>query len=164
VNRQGRNLVRLNRATYGMTRSNEAAFHCTRYDASIIDRPLPGRELAAELSAALVKLGHTPVGVFDEEPFWAVRVPLGSGTTDVLVFVHSPDSDRAKAVWCLSVNLKTSFLDRLRGKKEDASTVPLLNALHEALLSLPHVQDIRWFKELPSDPYDSASWAERPTV
>jgi hypothetical protein len=147
-----------------MARYNEAAFHCTRYDASIGDRPLPGRELAEELSAALVKLGLTPVGVFDEEPFWAVRIPHGSGTTDVLVFVHSPDSDRAKAVWCLSVNAKVSFLDRLRRKKEDPQTVALLNALHEALLSLPHIQDIRWFKELPSDPYDSGDWVERPTI
>lgn len=141
---------------------NEAAFHCSRYDASIVDRPLPGRELAEELSAALVKRGLTPVGVFDEEPFWAVRMPLGSGTTDVLVFVHSPDSDRTKAVWCLSVNVKVSFLDRLRGRREEPSTVVLLTALHEALLSLPHVHDIRWFKELPVDPYDSGDWAERP--
>ena len=142
----------------------EAAFRCTRYDAEIHDRPLPGKEIAEELSAALVKLGLTPIGVFDEEPFWTVRMPHSSGTIDVLVYVYSPDSERMKAVWCVSVKSKMGFLGRLRKKQEDPATIALLNALHEALQSLPHVQDIRWFNELPSDPYTSSNWAMRPMV
>jgi hypothetical protein len=145
-----------------MAESYEAAFRCTHYDAEILDRPFPGESLAQELSFALSRFGLKPIGVFDEEPFWTVRVPHGSGTNDVLVYVHSPNKERSKAVWCVSVSSKKSFLDRLRGKQQDPSTLTLLNALHDALQSLPHVQDIRWFHELPSDPYDSSNWSVRP--
>ena len=143
----------------------DVAFRALDYDATLGDGPeLPGRQLAEDIAASLRELGRSPLGVFNEEPFWAIRFASGSRTLDVLVGLYLPDEERDKAIWWVSVPSSLGFFDRLFRKAEGPSTILLLEAINAALQSDDRIRDVRWFKELPAEPYESSKYSNLPTA
>jgi hypothetical protein len=147
-----------------MSKSYDAAFRCATHDPNPVSGgdALPGKQIAEELSEALSRLGMTPVGVFCEEPFWAVRVPEGASTVDVLVYVYHPDRDWNNAVWAVSIESTQSSMFGVLKREESPTRTAIVRAVDSALQSVPHVRDIRWFRGLPASPYGTDKFLIRP--
>jgi hypothetical protein len=143
----------------------EAAFRAPHCDPTAsVGSWLPGRQLAEYLAGRLQATDLGSVEVVDEEPFWVVRVPGESGPIDVLVYIYLPSEDPEDAVWSVCVPCQLGFFDRLLGRQERPQIVALLEAIHRALQTEGGIRDVRWFKELPANPYRTSKFGNVPVT
>lgn len=147
-----------------MSRFYNAAFRCTCYDPVPHQGGdvLPGKALAEALSTALQAIGHPPSQVSCDEPFWVVHVPEESKTIEVLVYIYLPAKERRNAVWVVSIPSEESSILGFVRKAESTARIATVETVCSALTCLPQISDVRWFRELPSDPLASTRYTTHP--
>lgn len=146
-----------------MTIYPEAAFRSTAYQTSLEEQSvLPGRQLAEDLASGLRDLGHEVSGVTNDEPFWAVNIKLPKQSISLLVYLYYPNPDPGQAIWSVSIPFKLGLFSKLAGKQPDAAVVAVAQAVDMALQKCGKVYDIRWFKELPAEPFKASQYSAQP--
>jgi hypothetical protein len=121
------------------------AFRSSKHDGAVLDRPLPGKGLAQEISDGLMQLDVLSEGVFDEEPFWEIRCVIDGKRIPVLVYIFQPNSVPHNAVWGISFSSQVGLLANLFGRNDVHEVQKLARALHEVLSTLGDVRGVRWF-------------------
>jgi hypothetical protein len=139
----------------------EVAFRSSVYESNF-ETGLPGEQLARDLYSALEQIGYSSLELVNEAPFWVIRVATDSKPIDVLVSLFLPADDRTEAVWSVTIPRRTGFIGRLFGKPEEPEIISLLDAFHNILQKHANIDDPRWFKELPAEPYRSSKCASHP--
>ncbi len=143
----------------------DAAFRSAAFDPTLaLGESLPGRELAHDLGRALEEIGQAVREVSLDEPFWVIRVPTEPREIGILVYLYVPAEEGTEPVWAVSVPSTIGWLGRLLGKTEADSIVALLRDLDTVLRRDDRLRDIRWFRELPIDPYEAGDYSGSPVV
>lgn len=122
---------------------------------------VPGRELGELITAGLRQRGFAAEDVSYEEPFFTTRCQSGNYRYEVQSFIYVPGE--TDAVWAVDCPPTLGAWARFSGKSEDAELSAVLIAIHETLKNDARVIDMRWFKELPAEPFSVLQYGRSPT-
>ncbi len=112
--------------------------------------------------SGLRKRGFQVSDIECEEPFFVTRCRSGEDQYEVLSYIYTPD--KKDPVWVVECLPTIGFLGKLFGKSEDTQIAPVLNAVDETLRNYPHVREMRWFADLPSEPFSVDSYETSPST
>lgn len=142
----------------------EAALRTTLEEAHT-RRGIPGEQLAQRIADGLRTRGITCGDVYRDEPFWSFSVRTATREVHVSAYLYRPDDVHEKAIWGVSLLAPARGpLRRLFSRADDSDLPPILEALQSALGTDGAIWDVRWFKELPFEPYEADSYALHPVI
>ncbi len=119
---------------------------------------IPGRELAEIVSRGLRQAGIAIAGPVCEEPFFTLRCEAGGQTITLLCYLYAPDT----GTWVVEAPQHQGFLSRLLRRPRTEGLRRVLEALHQTLLREPRVREMRWFAELPVEPFGKMPYGVGP--
>jgi hypothetical protein len=122
---------------------------------------VPGRELAELITEGLRQRGFDAEDVSYEEPFFTTRCQSGDYRYEVLSYIYVPAG--ADAVWAVDCAPTLGTWAKLTGKSEEAEHGAVLIAIHDTLKKDARVIDMRWFKDLPGEPFSVQKYGRSPT-
>ena len=121
---------------------------------------VPGRPLGDLVADGLRARGFTTSDVQCEEPFFVTRCRSGERTYPVAAYLAY--LDHTGPAWVVSCRRTIGFLGRLLGKSEDIELTRVLEAIDDALKKDGRITDIRWFPDVPYDPFSQTEYALSP--
>ena len=117
---------------------------------------IPGRELADFLHNGLKSHGFEVSEIENVEPLFSIKCKSGQLTYEILVSLYDPDAEQP--IWVIECPCKLGILAKLMGKKEDEELRTILAGIYSALSQKDKVWEMRWFKNLPAEPYSEVSY------
>ena len=121
---------------------------------------MPGRQLGELVSSGLRKRGFEAEDVSYEEPFFVTLCRSGEIEYEVLSYIYWPD--KRDRIWAVDCSPRLGFIPKLFGRSEESKLGAILGAIHDILKSEPRVRKMRWFKDLPAEPFAVRRYALSP--
>lgn len=137
----------------------------TTVEAARVRSDIPGQQLAQRVAEGLRKQEVTCGDVYRDEPFWSFSVSTAIRDVHVSAYLYRPDDVAEKAIWGVTLFAPVpGLLRRLFSPPDESDLQPILEALHTVLTLDDAIWDLRWFKELPVEPYQADSYFLYPVI
>ena len=137
----------------------------TTLDDSQARNGIPGQQLAQRIAEGLRTRGVECDDVYRDEPFWSFSVRTATRQVHISAYLYRPDDVAEKAMWGVSLFAPVpKLLRRLFSPPDESGLQPILEALHTVLATDDAIWDVRWFKELPPEPYEADSYSHYPVI
>ncbi len=129
---------------------------------SELDAAALGRDLARALADWLQRAGYVlPSAPIPEDWGWSVEVHA-KDERHLLSVGLMDGCERAQPRWLAWLTRERGVAARLLGRDKEVSR-SLLQAVHEAIMGLPNVSDVQWFRESDFLAGSQDAWASTPS-